>query len=176
MRWEMKITERGGPAVTGDDLEHAGREVRRQRSGHLVEQQHVRLDREGAGQVDDPQRGERQVAGLDAQVELGNAEVGDALAEGLEGVSVSTRFSATVRSGMIAGSWYTDTMPVRRASAGEWTARSWPRSRIVPPSGLTAPVRILTSVLLPAPFAPISAWISPGRTLSDASRSAVTAP
>ena len=43
-----------------------------------------------------------------------------------------------------------------------------PRTRIVPSSGWTAPVRILTSVLLPAPLAPISAWTSPGRTDSDA--------
>src|SRR3954467_662351 len=39
-----------------------------------------------------------------------------------------------------------------------------------------APVRTLTSVLLPAPFAPIRAWTSPGRTASDADRSARTAP
>ena len=44
--------------------------------------------------------------------------------KGSMGVSVSTRFSAIVRSGMIAGSWYTETMPVRRAWAGESTARS----------------------------------------------------
>ena len=71
--------------MTGDDLEHAGREVGRQRSGHLVEQQHVRLDGEGAGQVDDPKRGEGQVPCRDAQVEGGNAEVGNALSEGLDG-------------------------------------------------------------------------------------------
>ena len=45
-----------------------------------------------------------------------------------------------------------------------------------PPSGRTAPVRILTSVDLPAPFAPIRAWTSPGRTDSDALRKAATAP
>src|SRR6188474_3176059 len=45
-----------------------------------------------------------------------------------------------------------------------------------PLSGRTAPVRILTSVLLPAPFAPMSACTSPGRTASDADLSATTAP
>ena len=45
-----------------------------------------------------------------------------------------------------------------------------------PLSGLTAPVRILTRVLLPAPLAPISACTSPGRTASDATVSATTAP
>src|SRR4249920_3414117 len=66
--------------------------------------------------------------------------------------------------------------PPRRASPGECTVRSWPRTAIVPPSGLTAPVRILTRVLLPAPLAPMSGWISPGRTASDADLSATTAP
>ena len=61
-----------------------------------------------------------------------------------------------------------------RASAGEWTTRSRPRTAIVPPSGRTAPVRILTSVLLPAPLAPISAWTSPGRTARDAAFRATT--
>src|SRR6516165_445954 len=44
----------------------------------------------------------------------------------------------------------------------------------VPPSDGKTPVRILTSVLLPAPLAPISAWTSPGRTLSAAARRATT--
>ena len=37
--------------------------------------------------------------------------------------------------------------------------------------GATAPARILISVLLPAPFSPISASISPASRLSEASRS-----
>ena len=54
--------------------------------------------------------------------------------------------------------------------------RASPRIRIFPPSGCTAPVKIFTSVDLPAPFAPIRAWTSPGRTESEASLSAATAP
>ncbi len=77
---------------------------------------------------------------------------------------------------MSAGSWYTDTMPPRLASAGERATHFLPWTVMLPPSGWTAPVRILTSVLLPAPLAPISAWTSPGRTASDADRSATTAP
>ena len=45
-----------------------------------------------------------------------------------------------------------------------------------PAVGLIAPVRIFTSVDLPAPLAPISACTSPGSTESDALRSATTAP
>ena len=92
------------------------------------------------------------------------------------GVCVRRRFDRTSRSGMSAGSWYTGTRPVRRASAGEWTARSWPRTRMRPRSGRTAPVRILTRVDLPAPLAPMSAWTSPGPDRQRGVRSAVTAP
>src|SRR5450759_4683850 len=54
--------------------------------------------------------------------------------------------------------------------------RRRPRTVIEPSSGRMAPVRILTKVLLPAPFAPIRAWTSPGRTASDAAFRATTAP
>src|SRR4029078_8678844 len=46
----------------------------------------------------------------------------------------------------------------------------------MPRFGRTAPVRILTRVLLPAPLAPIRAWTSPGRTAREALRRAATAP
>ena len=62
-RWEMKMTERSEPRWL--PMTSSTRSVRfgRQRGGHLVEHQDVRLDREGARQVDDPQRREGQVAG-----------------------------------------------------------------------------------------------------------------
>ena len=77
---------------------------------------------------------------------------------------------------MSDGSWYTETRPLRRASAGECEVRSRPRTTMRPLSGCTAPVRILTSVLLPAPLAPSRACTSPGRTAIDADSSATTAP
>src|SRR3954465_7271697 len=46
----------------------------------------------------------------------------------------------------------------------------------VPASGRCAPVRIFTSVDLPAPFSPTSAWISAGRTSRDTSSSALIPP
>ena len=49
---------------------------------------------------------------------------------------------------------------------------STPSSQIVPLSGWWTPARILTSVLLPAPFSPTSAWTSPGSRSSDTSSSA----
>ena len=46
------------------------------------------------------------------------------------GVCVSLRLDSMSRSGTSAGSWYTETNPARRASAGECTARASPRIRI----------------------------------------------
>ena len=61
-RCEMKMTERPGLALAAHHVEHALGEVGRQRGGHLVEQQHVGLDRQRARQVEHAQHGERNVA------------------------------------------------------------------------------------------------------------------
>src|SRR5271166_7197995 len=65
-------------------------------------------------------------------------------------------------------------MPSARASPGEsiWTGR--PSRRISPPSPRKAPVRILISVDLPAPFSPRRAWISPASTRRSTPSSALT--
>ncbi len=89
---------------------------------------------------------------------------------------VRRRFCATVRSGTSAGSWKTGARPIRAACAGEDTRTVRPATTISPASALITPVRTLTSVLLPAPFAPSSAWISPGATSSSADVSATTGP
>src|SRR4051812_38134557 len=67
-------------------------------------------------------------------------------------------------------------MPFPCASAGPESAISSPRTRVDPASGRSTPHRILISVLLPAPFSPTSAWISPKSAANDASRSARTPP
>ena len=51
--------------------------------------------------------------------------------------------------------------------------RGSPRQWIVPRSGLTKPQMALNSVVLPAPFGPITPSTSPRETWSDTSRSAV---
>ena len=53
---------------------------------------------------------------------------------------------------------------------------SAPIRRRVPVSGRTAPVMILTSVDLPAPFSPSRAWTLPGRTAKSTPFSALTPP
>src|SRR6267143_1560073 len=66
--------------------------------------------------------------------------------------------------------------PALRASEVERNDRGRPPRVMVPASAVNAPVRILTSVLLPAPLAPISAWISPPLTRRSAERRATTGP
>ena len=60
----------------------------------------------------------------------------------------------------------------RRLRPASRRAPAFPSTAIVPPSGRITPVSILTSVLLPAPFAPSSACTSPGSTtrLAEAQR------
>ena len=70
-------------ALAADDLEDALGEVRRQGRGHLVEHEDVRLDREGAGKVDDPERGERHAPRQARQVEVLEPELAEPVAERL---------------------------------------------------------------------------------------------
>src|SRR5690242_842121 len=53
---------------------------------------------------------------------------------------------------------------------------SSPSSSTRPPVGDNTPVRRLTTVVLPAPFGPISAWRAPRAIDSDKSRVAASAP
>jgi len=52
-------------------------------------------------------------------------------------------------------------MPLAKASEGERSSTGAPSIRMVPLVGCTLPAKIFTSVLLPAPFLPISAWTLP---------------
>ena len=89
---------------------------------------------------------------------------------------VRRRFCATVRSGSSAGSWKTGASPTLRAPLGEPIVTGLPSTVISPESRVMTPVRIFTSVDLPAPLAPMSACTSPGSTLRSAERSATTGP
>ena len=60
-----------GLALAADDVEHPLGQVGRQCGGYFVEQQHVRLDGQGARQVEDAQHRQRQVACGLADVEIG---------------------------------------------------------------------------------------------------------
>src|SRR6266852_1623272 len=68
-------------------------------------------------------------------------------------------------------------IPMARACAGPLISTSVPSRMMCPPgSGWWTPARILTSVLLPAPFSPTSAWISPWWSVSEIESSARVAP
>ena len=88
-----------------DGVEDALGEVGGQRRGHLVEEQDVGLDRERAGEVEDAQRGQRQVAGEVAEVEAGEAEVADPVAERADGRGGEPEVVGDVEVGISDGSW-----------------------------------------------------------------------
>ncbi len=61
-------------------------------------------------------------------------------------------------------------------AATDCAVTSWPNSRTVPASGLIAPDSCWISVVLPAPFGPISAWILPALRSSVTPSVAFSAP
>ena len=83
-RWEMKMMQRSDPRWLPMTCEHPLGQVGRQRGGHLVEHQDMGLDRERARQVDDPQRGQRQVARDVGQVQVADAQLLQPVAERLD--------------------------------------------------------------------------------------------
>ena len=83
-RCEMKMTEWSVPRWRADDLEDPLGEVGRQGRGHLVEHQDVRFDGQGACEVDDAQRGERQGPGGRREVEPRDPELVEPGAEGVD--------------------------------------------------------------------------------------------
>ena len=84
--------------------------------------------------------------------------------------------AAAVRLSQSARSWWTISMPWRRASSGRCSTISRPFIRIVPALGRKFPAIILTSVDLPAPLSPISPTTSPASSANDTSLTAWIAP
>src|SRR5262245_58661760 len=80
----------------------------------------------------------------------------------------SWRFSATVRRLKSRRPSGTRARPSFTRSGGSRLPSGRPSKRISPARGATRPAMALRSVVLPAPFAPTSATISPGRTSSEA--------
>ena len=84
----------------------------------------------------------------------------------------SMMFSATVKCGHSESSWNTADTPWAAACIGPASVTFSPYNRMTPLSGACTPHKIFTKVLLPAPLAPSSTWISPRRQLKSASSSA----
>jgi hypothetical protein len=76
------------------------------------------------------------------------------------------RLSRPLRRCSIAGSW--KTIPISRRIASRSATTSRPRTRAEPEVGARRVARIEKSVVLPAPFGPRSANISPGDREVDA--------
>ena len=79
----------------------------------------------------------------------------------LVGSRLTNTFSATVRSGRRLNSWKMIATPAACAWTGCENETCSPSSSIVPPSGEYTPARTFIKVDLPAPFSPMTAWISP---------------
>ena len=73
-------------------------------------------------------------------------------------------FSVTVNGSTSTKCWWTMPMPRAIASRGDAIFTSWPRTEIVPPSAGYIPYSTRISVDFPAPFSPISACTSAGRS------------
>src|SRR3989338_1321583 len=67
-------------------------------------------------------------------------------------------------------------IPQASLARGDPVGSGAPAKRMSPASGITAPLRILSRVDLPAPFSPTSACTSPGRTSRSTAASACTPP
>ena len=148
-----------------------------------------RLDRQGLGDLDQLLVGHRQAADRRARRRTGRRAPRTAPAAARrvapqsivpsrpDGAWPMNTFSATRQVREQARLLVDDRDP-ERAGLGRAvrSAIGSPSSRIVPLSGWWTPARILTSVLLPAPFSPTSAWTSPARRSSETSSSAWVAP
>ncbi len=146
--------------------------MRGERRRRLVEDQDARLDRQRLGDLDELPLGHRQAADRRVDVDL-DAEL---LEQGLgaAGASRPSRVPSrrrrrvadehVLRDRQVGNSAAPGARPRCRARGpgpGPWIWIGSPSSKIVPPSGWWTPARILTSVLLPAPFSPTRAWTSP---------------
>ena len=78
--------------------------------------------------------------------------------------------------GNVAVIWKVRPTPSRQISRGAWPVVSSPSSVIRPLSGIFWPLSMSKQVLLPAPFGPISARISPAFSAKETPRTACTPP
>ena len=72
--------------------------------------------------------------------------------------------------------WNTRAMPRRARALACSRVTSSPLNRIVPEEGISVPPIMLSAVLLPAPFGPMSAQISPSSTTMSSPETACRPP
>src|SRR5438445_1655144 len=87
-----------------------------------------------------------------------------------------TRFSSTVIDPNSSRRWNVRPTPRRARRWGDHSVTSVPNRRTRPEAGVTRPATLLNSVVLPAPFGPMSPAIDAGGTVSETRSSAVRPP
>src|SRR5947207_10378726 len=90
--------------------------------------------------------------------------------------TASATLSSAVNSRKMLVIWNERAMPSAARRAVPSCEMSPPAKLIVPASGVSSPASCATSVVLPAPFGPITAWTSPGSTASETSLVATSPP
>src|SRR4051812_31682180 len=85
----------------------------------------------------------------------------------LRACTASAAFSSAVKPGSTEVIWKLRARPSRARRASESAVTSRPAKTTRPASGRKVPLTWWISVVLPAPFGPMTAWISPGRTSSE---------
>ena len=176
-------------AILGDqrphDVLHAGDLGVGQGRGRFVEDEDACVAREQAGDLHELLLGDHEVRGRHRRVDAPEADLLQ-VRSGRDGRAPRgvwtarergwprNTFSAAESVGTRLSSCWTTAMPAWRRALP--AATLCPARTISPLSGRTSPARILTSVLLPAPFSPTSAMTSPTSSSKSTASSAWIVP
>src|SRR5512146_2526881 len=135
---------------------------RREPRRRLVQQQNFGLQGKDEGDLDEAALAIRQVGDSFAgEVEQPETVQERRRSSPNRASKARPTFSATVRVGKSELIWKVRASPSATRRSGETWVMSVPARWIVPAEGWSNPLMILTSVVLPAPFGPISAWRAP---------------
>ena len=188
MRWVMKMTPTPSAAEPADDREEAVARRDVERGGRLVEDQDPRVAHERADDAAGLAVRERELLDRRCRARASAEQLVERLprARALlarRRCACASVVAARARRSRAPTAARRRAPPGRRSRcrasaprAGCGSSASSPSRRSVAGVGRWTPLRILTSVLLPEPFSPTSAWTSPARSSNEPSRSARVAP
>ncbi len=159
------------------DIEYVFRLIRRQGGGDLIEHQQLGVTGQRPGQVEQAEHRQRHVAHQQSEIDL--AEI-HTLQPRAHVLFAQLRDPQVLLEGEIRDQGRI--LEYGGDPGGHRLCRSAQERRFAvdgnrdPESAGKTPERIFTKVLLPAPFAPSRAWISPDLTVRSADRIATTDP
>src|SRR5579883_1721988 len=153
-------------------------------AGHnFVEEEDTGAQCQGPGQVEPLAALARERRGRDVRLpakptksSTSRAASRAAATRGVWRRAATRTFSSTVMWRKGRGDWKVRPSPTRAATGAGTPVTSRPPRRTWPASGVSMPVTVLTSVVLPEPLGPISPTISPASTWKVMPRSAWTPP